>query len=53
MRVNGQFYRTGEFYISIGLAMPVARGHNDRYPVRWGIMDNPPREDLAGDSYEV
>lgn len=53
MSVNGQLYRTGEFDITVGLAMLVARGHNDRYPVRWGIMDKPSCEGLACDGYEV
>lgn len=53
VRVDGQFYRTGEFDITVGLAMLVARGHNDRYPVRWGIMNNPSREDLACDGYKA
>lgn len=53
MRVNGQFYRTGVFDITIGLAMLVARGHNDRYPVVWGIMDNLSRKGLACGGYNV
>jgi hypothetical protein len=53
VRINGQFYRTGVLNITIELAMPVTRGHDGRYPVQWGIMDNPSREDLACDGYEV
>jgi hypothetical protein len=53
MSVNGQFYRTGEFDITIGLAMLVARRHDDRYPVHRGTMDKPSREGLACDGYEV